>query len=255
MRVVPTKGDRPRPLALRDAASRFEAHALVGPVRPGEEEPGHPCVGLDAVREHVVDRLVAAKLEAPLPRAFDERGGRGDHEEQVDDLAEAREQVAAGLIGVGREAVEPEAVDEKVRHAAVRGLARHVPIELVVDDGEFLTCEGGRVLVGVAKAAVIDELLAPDVRADECELRPVDANPAREAALQRAQRALARCRWPLGVHDDGALLPRHPAEPFAVRGLSQHGLERGTDPAAPASLHAMPVATAAMSSRVPHGCP
>ena len=89
---------------------------LVAAVRPGEEEPRHARVGLDAVGEHVVDRLVAADLEPALPCALDERRRRRDHEEQIDDLPEAGEQVAAGLVGIGREAVEAEAVDQQMRH-------------------------------------------------------------------------------------------------------------------------------------------
>ena len=95
------EGDRARPLALRDAVvEEFEVQALVAARDPREEELRHPGVRLDAVRERVVDGLVAADLESAVPRALDQRCGRRDHEEEVDDVTEARQQVAAGLVGV-----------------------------------------------------------------------------------------------------------------------------------------------------------
>jgi len=47
-------------------------HALVVAVDPREEELGHPRVRLDAVRERIVDRLVASHLEPADPRPLDE---------------------------------------------------------------------------------------------------------------------------------------------------------------------------------------
>src|SRR5204863_5515794 len=97
-------------------------------------------------------------------------------EEEVDTVTEASQQVAAGLVGVRREAVETEAVDQQVRHFAALGLARHVAIELLVDDLQLVAGERPGVFVGGAERAVVEELLAPDVRADERELGPVDAD-------------------------------------------------------------------------------
>ena len=112
-------------------------HDLVGPVRPGEEQPRHARVRIDRVGEDVVDRLVAADIEAAMPRALDQQFRRRDHQEQVDELAEAREQVAAGLVGIRREAVEAEPIDQQMRHPAGARLVRHVVVELVVDERDL----------------------------------------------------------------------------------------------------------------------
>jgi hypothetical protein len=53
------------------------------------------------VRERVVDRLVTPDVEPAVPRALDQRGGRRDEEEEVHDLAEAREEVAARFLEFG----------------------------------------------------------------------------------------------------------------------------------------------------------
>ena len=63
-----------------------------------------------------------------------------------------------------------------------------------------------------AEAAVVEELLAPDVGADERELAPVDADAPRELLLQRPHRALAGGRRTLGVHHHRMLLPARAGE-------------------------------------------
>ena len=117
--VVPAERDGPRALAeLHAVVEELEMHALVGAPHPREEELRHSRVRLDAVGERVVHRLVAPDLEPAPPGALDQRRRRRDHEEQVDDLPEAREQVAARLVRIGSEAVEAEAIDQQVRHVA-----------------------------------------------------------------------------------------------------------------------------------------
>jgi hypothetical protein len=111
--VVPPESHGTRALAEPNAVvEEFEVDALVGALRPGEEKLRHARVRLDAVREGVVDRLVAAHLQPALPRTFDEGLRRRDHEEEINDPAEAREQITARFVRIGREAVEAEAVDE-----------------------------------------------------------------------------------------------------------------------------------------------
>ena len=86
------------------------------------------------MRERVVHRLVAADCEPAVPGAFNQGGGRCDQQEQIHDLAESRQQVAAGFVRIGRKAVEPEAIDQQMRYPAALRLARHVAIELLIDD-------------------------------------------------------------------------------------------------------------------------
>ena len=155
---------------------------------------GNPDVRLDRVRQRIVDGLVAAELESALPRALHQQLRRRDHEEQVDRLAEARQQIAARLVRIRREAVEAKPVDQQVRHVAAPVLARHVAVELLIDDLQLLGGECAGILVGGAERAVVEQLLAPDVRTDQREIAPLHADVAREFLLQRPQRALARCR-------------------------------------------------------------
>src|SRR6185312_8739919 len=118
------------------------------------------------------------------------------------ELPEARQQVAAGLVGIRRKTVEAEAVDEQMRHFPARRLSRHVAVELLIDDLQLLAGERTGVFVARAERAVVEELLAPDVGADQRELAPVDAGLARELLLQRSQRALPGSGCALRVHDD-----------------------------------------------------
>ena len=111
---------------------------LVGPVHPRKEEAGHAGIRFDRVRERIVDGLVPPELEAAVPGAFDERFGWGDHEEQVDDLAEAGQQIAAGFARIRREAVEAKTIDQQMRHLAALGLVRHVMIELLIDHVQLI---------------------------------------------------------------------------------------------------------------------
>ena len=62
------------------------------------------------------------------------------------------------------------------------GLARHVAVELLVDDVQLVAGERAGVLVGCAQRAVVEQLLAPDVRADERELAPVRRRCRRRAS-------------------------------------------------------------------------
>ena len=194
-----------RALAQGDGVvQELEPDALVAASHPGEEHIRDPGVGLDRVRQGVVHRLVAAELEPALPRALHQLLGRRDHEEQVRRLAESGQQVASLLVRVRREAVEAEAVDQQVRHFALRVLARHVAVELLIDDLQLLGRECARILVGGAEGAVVEQLLAPDIGTDQREIAPAHADIAGEPPLQRAQRALARGRSAFGVDDDRA---------------------------------------------------
>src|SRR5207248_5795317 len=138
----------------------------------------------DSVGEGIVDGLVPAHLQSAGPRALDERFGRGDHEEQIDDVPESREQVAPCLVRIGGEAVETEAIDQQMRHVSVLSFASHVSVELVIDDLQFVSREGAAIFVVRSQIAVIEELLAPDIWTDDREVAPIDADIARERSLQ-----------------------------------------------------------------------
>ena len=66
--------------------------------------------------QRVVDGLVPPELEPALPGPLHQRFRRRDHEEQIDVVAESCQQIAAGLVRIGGEAVEAETVDQQVRH-------------------------------------------------------------------------------------------------------------------------------------------
>src|SRR5215472_5809717 len=175
--VVPAEGNGSGALAELDAVvQKLEMHAFVSALRPGEEQLRHARVSLDAVSERVVDRLIAADFEPTIPGTLDERSRGRNHEKHIDNPAETREQVAARLVGIGCKAVEAEAVDQQVRHKATLRLARHVAIELVIDALQLLRSEAAAILVFRTERAVVQQLLAPDIGADEREFAPAHAD-------------------------------------------------------------------------------
>src|ERR1700722_426812 len=103
-------------------------------------------------------------------------------------------------------------------HVAPPMLARHVAVELLVHDLQFVGAERAGIFVGGAELAVVEQLLAPDVRADQREIAPLRTDVARQLLLQRPKRALARSRGPLGIDDDRPLLTRQQAVALAARG-------------------------------------
>jgi len=163
-----------------------------------------------------VHGFVAAELEAALPGPLDQQFGRRDHEEQVDRLAEARQQIAARLVRIRRKAVKTKPIDQQVRHVAAPVFARHVAVEFLVDDLQFLGGEPRLHIVSRTEHPVVEELFAPDVRTDQREITPSHPDVARQFFLQGPQRALARCRRAFGVDDDRPLLPRQQGIAFAA---------------------------------------
>ena len=228
--AVPAEGDRARPRAERHrVVQEFAVDLLVRAQRPGEEDLRHARVRLDVVRQDVVDRLVPADLQAAPPRALDERLRRRDHEEEVHGVAEARQQVAAGFRGLRREAVEAESVDQQVRRRLPFRLARHVAVELLVDDPQFLARARAAVFVRGAQRRVVEQLLAPDVRADQREVVPRDADALGEHLLLRAHRALACRGGALGVHDHRPLLRRQQPVALLARRFREPGVDQRAD--------------------------
>jgi hypothetical protein len=92
-------------------------------------------------------------------------------------------QELAGAVGLRREAVEAEAVDQQVREAAIRCLAGDVAVELGIDDLDFVPGQRSGIATGGAQAVVIEQELAPDVGCDDGEILPAGADPPGEAAL------------------------------------------------------------------------
>ena len=113
-----------------------------------------------------------------------------------------------------------------------------------------------RVLVDRAQSVVVEQLLAPDVRADQREIAPVDADIAGELLLQRPQRALARGRRPFGIHDHGSLLARAANDSLrAQRPRTTRARSVCRSASLPYSLQAMSAASDATSSRPPQTLP
>ncbi len=80
---------------------------------------------------------------------------------------------------------------QQVRHAAAFRLAGHVAVELAVDHLHFVRAQRAGVFVSLAQAFVVEEVLAPDIRADEGEIGPLDSDFGGEAFLQGPHGALA----------------------------------------------------------------
>ena len=116
-----------------------------------------------------------------------------------------------------------------MRHLAALGLVRHVTVELLIDDRHFETRECPRIPEVLAQAAVIEQILPPDVGADQGKIAPCHPDLGRQSLLQRPHRALARRRCALRVHDDRLRLRRQP--PIALRFDRAHEmrLDEGAD--------------------------
>ena len=71
-------------------------------------------------------------------------------------MSEAGEQVTACFVRMGGKAVKPEAIDQQMRHVAPHALARHVTVELLVDDLHLIPGEGAAVFVIRAQRTIID---------------------------------------------------------------------------------------------------
>src|SRR5215471_627034 len=228
--VVPAEGHCSGALAELDAVvQKLEMYALVSALRPGEEQFRHARVSLYAVSERVVDRLVAADFEPTIPGTLDERSRGRNHEKHIDNPAETREQVASRLVGIGCKAVEAKAVDQQMRHETTLRLARHVAIQLVIDELQLFGSEAAAILVFRAERAVVQQLLAPDIGADEREFAPARADFSRERLLQRTQRALAGRRRSFGIHDYRLVLPRQHGVAFALCRCMDPGFEGAPD--------------------------
>lgn len=130
-----------------------------------EQDVLHPGVGLHVVGKQIVHGLVAAKFQTTLPRAVDGRLLGRDHEEVAQQVAVAGRQMLA-FVGVEREAVEAEAIDQKVRGLPRVALAHEVSIQFPVDDRKFLAREHSGVLVQGAQRLKLEHGPSPCVRAD-----------------------------------------------------------------------------------------
>jgi hypothetical protein len=78
-----------------------------------------------------------------------------------------------------------------VGHAGATGLVGHVAVELLIDDVEFVAGEHGRVLERVLERRVVEQKLAPYVRADHGEVVPPKTELFGQLPLQWAHRAFA----------------------------------------------------------------
>src|SRR5262249_30293059 len=171
---------------------KLKAHALVLSKRPGEEQAWNSRIGLNIVRQEIVDRLVSAELLAARPRAFDCRLRRRDHEEHEDIRTEPGQQSAPILlVRLLRKAVEPETIDQQMRQLVDRAFVTHVAIKLLVDYGDFRASQRAGVFPRRAKRSVIEQILPPNIGADERKVLPVDGQPGRELLLERPHGTLA----------------------------------------------------------------
>ena len=224
-RVVPAERRGARRRAAGDrVVEELEVHALVGArATHVKKSSGMPGVGLDRVRERVVDRLVASDVEAAIPRALDQRRRRRDEEEQVHDLPEAREQVAAGFVrvaarscrsGSGRSAGATSRRAAPCAPCSGRASGRRSRSSSPVNAPAYL--------YGVAEAAVVEQLLAPDVGADQRELAPV----ARRCGPRAASAAAASCSCPPPTDPSCSSRPDAPAAAAARSPPARRRLRR-----------------------------
>ena len=165
---------------LHAVVQELDVNTLVGSANPSEEYIGHSHVRFDTVRKGIVHGLVASEFQAPHPRSLHQLFRRRDDEEQIHGFAEPGQQIAPGLIRIGREAVKPKAIDQQMGHLAPLLLQGHITIQLLVHQLQFLGCECARVFVGGTERAVVQQLLAPDVGTDQREVAPADTDVARE---------------------------------------------------------------------------
>ena len=139
---------------------------------------------------------------------------RRDDEEQIDPVAEPGEQPpAVRLVRRNREAVKTEPVHQQVRNGPARRARRHVLVQLGIDDLDLVAGQRTGIARGLAQRVIVQQVLAPDVGADQGKVGPVEVQRFRQLALLRAQRALAGGRGALDVHDDrlGLLRQAFPA--------------------------------------------
>src|SRR6516164_9822323 len=97
----------------------------------------------------------------------------------------------------------------------------HVAVKLLVDYGDFRASQRAGVFPRRSKRGIIEQILPPNVGADERKVLPVDTQPGRELLLERPHRALARCRCPLDVHDQRAGLRGKEAVALAARSIQE----------------------------------
>jgi hypothetical protein len=121
-------------------------------------------------------------------------------------------------------------------HVAAPVFARHVAVELLIDDLQFLGGERAGIFVRRAELRVVEQLFAPDVRADQREIAPLHADVASQFFLQRPQRALARSGRPFGIDDHRPLLPRQQLIALDARRAQQQRLDRPADGIAAANV-------------------
>src|SRR5262245_19472492 len=101
----------------------------------------------------------------------------------------------------------------------------HVAVKLLVDYGDFRASQRASVFSRRAKRGVIEQILPPNVGADERKVLPVDAQLGRELLLERPHGALARCGCPLDVHDQGTRLRGKEGVAFAARSIQENRSE------------------------------
>ncbi len=86
-----------------------------------------------------------------------------------------------------------------------------------------------------AEGVVVEQLLAPDIRADQRKLVPAHADPAGEQPLQGTQGALAGSGGAFGVDHDRTLLRRQEPVAFGGGSFDDEGIDKAADlPAAEA---------------------
>src|SRR3954454_8691091 len=99
--------------------------------------------------------------------------------------------------------------------------AGHVTMELLIDDLQLLRGESSRVFVCGPQRAVVEQLLAENVRADQREISPLYAKGPCQFPVQRPQSAFSRSRRAFGVDDDGFVLARQSSVLFSFDAFVQ----------------------------------
>jgi hypothetical protein len=124
---------------------------LAGYQCPGKKQFRHPGIGFDIVSQKIFNRLVPADPEPASPGTLDGHFRRRDHEEHIDKVAKAGQQLARPLFEIGHKAVKAKTVDQQVRHFSSGSTVSHPAVQLLVDDFNFVSRQGAGIFVSGAE--------------------------------------------------------------------------------------------------------
>src|ERR1700730_15892370 len=105
-----------------------------------------------------------------------------------------------------------------MRHCTMLIFSRHISVKLLIDNLQFLGRKCTSVLVGAAERPILEKLLSPNIRTDQCKMVPGQADVASNFLLQRSQCAFSRRRRSLDIDNHWPLLARQQVVALIPRG-------------------------------------